>query len=347
MTQSAPPGATDPTAAGPDPTVSSQAEGPDLSWVGAVLGGGAAGDALPTAPLAYAQAAEALARAGRADDADKVMAAAVRRFPGDMALGVAHARAAEQRKDWPAALERWAQLRTAFPRLPDSYLRAVAILRRELRRPAEAEPVLEAALAMFPDRQDVWIDHAVLAAERHDRPEAIRRFAQICARFPAARDAYRWRANLLRDEGRFDEADAVLTEGLQRFPDFAELLLDRAWVSHSRRDGAETVLRWEIARAAFPDAVGPYWMAGAMLRHIGEPVEADALLTLGAEKFPQHAELGMEHAGLPETTGDWPEAVRRWEALARRLPEHPGVASRLAQARRSAAAGEGATPTAA
>jgi tetratricopeptide (TPR) repeat protein len=251
---------------------------------------------------------------------------AVRRFADNAGLAIEHAKAAELRKEWEVALARWQNVIANFPHNPLGHRRAAAILHKELGRHDAAEAVLETAMAMFPNHVEFWSDHAQAAVDRKDRPLAIHRYQTIRERFPAFFGGYRWGVGLLRDEGRFDEAEAVLDDGLVRFPDNLELLVDRAWVATQRRDWDAALLRWEAVRTTYPDSVAGYWRPGQLLlNELARPDEAEELLAAGAARFPDHAELATDHARAAEKRGDWAEARQRMEALSARFPDNVAV----------------------
>lgn len=303
-------------------------------WLDGLLAWNALRSRLPDTPEPYVEAVNTLSAAGRGLDADIVLGEAARRFYGNPALAINHAIMAEQRRDWPLALARWQHVRTLFPNLPASYLRAGIVLRKETRQLDEAEAILEAGAARFPQRSDIWSEYAAVAVDRKDRANALRRYEAMRERFPAAAGAWRWIATLLREEGRFEEAEAALDEAMVRFPDEAGLLTDRAWLAGSRQAWADAVVRWDAVRTALPDNVLGYWMAGSVLSaRLNRHDEAEALLCEGVARFPDHLEQAMDYARVAERRGDLPEALLRWERLAARHPDNQTIAGKVANLR--------------
>lgn len=309
-------------------------------WLAALLEWDRLRTQLGDVPATYLAAATDLKRARRDDAADLVMGEAVRRFSDNLDLAVRHATAAQSREAWDVALERWQWLVARFPGNAIGYIGAGRLLRRDPARLAEAETLLELAAARFPFRQDVWVEYAAVAYDRKDRAAALQRYQAMRERFPDLATAHRWTATVLREEQRFDEADAVLAEAMDRFPDDRQWLVDRAWVAHMRQDWEESVRRWAEVRAADPKNLASHWLPGAALMNgLGRFEEAEALLAQGVALFPDHVELASDHARVAERLEDWPEAERRWSALARRRPTDAALAAEAARVRRRVAAG--------
>ena len=80
---------------------------------------------------------------------------------------IAQAHSAERLRDWDVARGRWSSVKSRFPELWSGY-RGEAMARQELRLLADAEAVLQAAAARFPNNPDIWHDRGRLAERRQD-----------------------------------------------------------------------------------------------------------------------------------------------------------------------------------
>src|SRR5436309_2999109 len=123
----------------------------------------------------------------------------------------AFAREAEARRDWAQALSRWNTARRRCPDLPAGHLRPAVALRRPGRL-EEAERLLTAAVQRFPEDGLLRFEHAVVAAERADWPAAVERWAVLRSRLPEQLAGYVGGAVALREQGRFDEAEALFAD---------------------------------------------------------------------------------------------------------------------------------------
>lgn len=309
---------------------------PDLPgrWLAGLLAWNAMRAQLPDTPDTYVAIVRALLSAGRGAEADIVLGEATRRFHAVPELAIDFAALAEQRQDWTTALERWQHVRGAFQDRPAGHLRAGILLRKQFRRLDEADTVLADGAARFPQRSDIWSEYAGVAIDRKDRTEALRRFRAMSERFPTLPGPWRWIVNLLRDEGRLDEAEAEMNAAMVRFPDDATLLVDRAWLANARQAWEEAVVRWGAVRTALPDNVLGYWLAGSVLSlRLNRHEEAEALLSEGVARFPDHLDQAMDHARVCERRGDLAEALQRWLRLAERHPDNQTITGKIAQLR--------------
>jgi FkbM family methyltransferase len=166
----------------------------------------------------------------------------------------ADARQAMDAQEWERAAGLWSAIIAEFPADADAAAftgKAAAL--RELGRLGEAEAVLTQAMQEFP--LDLWTaaDHAAIAMRRRDWGEALRRWDDVQRRFPSHPLGYSGKGEVLRDAGRFDEAEAVFADALQRFPDNVWLATHHAAVASSRHDWATALRRWQELTSRFPD----------------------------------------------------------------------------------------------
>jgi tetratricopeptide (TPR) repeat protein len=195
------------------------------------------------------------------------------------------------------------------------------MVQRELGWLSEAETTLAEAIERFPRDLAAQIDYARLAETRRDRAEALRRWDAVRRAFPDQAAGYTGAAVLLREERRFEEAEALLAEAAERFPDDARLDLDRAMLAHHRRDWAEAAHRWEKVRARLPDERSGYLLGAAALREQKRFDEVQLVLSAGLERFPAEAGLHIEFALLAEARAEWAQAAESWAALRIAFPQ--------------------------
>jgi tetratricopeptide (TPR) repeat protein len=204
----------------------------------------------PTLGLAYAGGAHALLRLDRMAEAEIVLAKARRDLPPDAGVLEAWADAAVQRGAFEDALARFRALRQAF-NAPHAAL-GVARALHGLGRLDEADAVYAELSGEQPSDLSLARQYALIAAERGDWPEAIRRWTRVTAAFPDHLPGYRHRADALLQAGRWAEADAVLSDAVARFPDDLETTL--RWAMSGRRGPASESgsTRWDELCRRFP-----------------------------------------------------------------------------------------------
>lgn len=258
---------------------------------------------------------------GRFDEADAVFAKTLERFPEHLDVLVNYARVAQERGEWAEAARRWELVEAAQPDLADGYLGHAAAL-AEAGRIDEADALLAKAMLRFPANPDVLMEHARTALSRKDWQQALGRWEAVRAHFPERIADYAQMGVALRELGRFDDADALLRDATERYPEDADISVNYAWVAYHRGDWPEAVRRWDNALKRFPDDPSPWFGKGAALRDLAHFDEADATFVEALQRFPDHEDVLVNYARVAQERGDWSEALLRWEAVCARFPEH-------------------------
>jgi tetratricopeptide (TPR) repeat protein len=291
----------------------------------------------PEHHIGWVLGGRSLRECGQADLADALLRPAIERFP-DLPLPlVEFAWVAHGKRDWTTALERWETVRERFPDELAGYIIAAQAL-RELQRLDEADALLGAAIPRFPNVPGLLMDYAGTASIRRDWPEAVRRWAIVRERYPNEPSGWQMGAAALRESGQREEAEALLAEALIHFPDHEATLAEYASIAQARSDWPTAVRRWEELRRAVPRSLRGYTAAAHALRQAGFPKEAEALLELATERFPDDAGPLINAAWMATHRNDMPVAIDRWNRLLARLPDDPtgyhGMAYTLRAAQR-------------
>ena len=208
-----------------------------------------------------------------------------------------YVRNALDRKDMPEALRRADMFFARAPRLPASWLcRSEAM--RSLGRGEDAQALLRKAVRRFPAEADVLVAWAHEASGRQDWAEAARRFERLRKRFPGRVDAYEVAANVLIYDGRPDEAEAVIAEGVRRLPDDWTMWRAAALIAGRLDTPEEAVRRWEALRLRFPgQAEGALRLAEA-LATAGRGEAAAILIRQARDYFPGNKQIAEAAARL-------------------------------------------------
>ena len=254
----------------------------------------------------------------------------------------AEAQHATDTQDWPRALELWSAIITDFPDEPVGFANKARAL-RELSRLGEADALLRHAMAQFP--LDLWVavDYAGIAMRQRDWGEALRRWEEVQRLFPNHPAAYSGKGEALREAGRLDEAEAIFADAMKRFPDNVWVATHHATVASNRRDRVEALHRWQHVKAQFPDHWPGYIGLAQALRETGKLDDADYLLADATERFSNNEWVAIDWARSAMERQDWPEALRRWDAVIRRFPRNALGHTGRAEAQTSASAREEAS----
>lgn len=231
---------------------------------------------------------------------------------------------------------RWIEAGIVYEKLTRQHREAVSAwitLARDLHhvgRNEEAESIYSYLRNHFPTDQRVLLEHAMLSYKRRQWPEAIKRFHLVRTEFPGVLDSYRFLGDLLIGEKRFEEADGILKEAMERFPTEPRLAISYAWSAQVKGDMSSdwhaAGERWKFVVKRFPDEpIGYAKLAHVLIRYLGGIDEAEAILSVGMKLFPQDIRIAREYARVADQRGDWSEALRRWEELSARWPEDPTI----------------------
>ncbi|MGA3001047.1 MAG: tetratricopeptide repeat protein [Acetobacteraceae bacterium] len=274
----------------------------------------------PDEVLGYAGGAHALRELGRLDEADVLLEAAMSRFRDEPSVFVDYGRLAELRKDWQGMAERFAEVRQRFPDHGLGYTGRARALSMIGRIP-EAEALLEAGQQRLPNEATLFVDHARMAELRHDWIALESRCAALRERFPDEPWPYAGGAIALRNLGRYDEVDALLTDADLRFPINSAFWVEYARSADDRGDWEEAISRCKVICEQFPDVPWGYVGGANALDHLGRRDEARLLMESGLARVPAEADPFGAYCWLAQNRQEWPEAITRWEGYRRRFPD--------------------------
>jgi tetratricopeptide (TPR) repeat protein len=228
-----------------------------------------------------------------------------------------------RQSDWNNALEAWDTV--AWKPWLD-----MARELRDLGRRDEADRVLHKLTERFPGQAEPALEHASMAYAEQNWAEAITRFEMFRQRFPDSVVGYRYVGDLLFGQGRFDEADIVIQEGMARFPDEMALAVSYAWSGHLKGDQigdwGEACKRWRLLVSLFPDnPLGASMLGFVLTRYLGQPQTAEIILSGAIIRFPDDVGCAMQYARAADYQRNWDEAMRRWNAFAARWPDNHAI----------------------
>lgn len=248
-----------------------------------------------------------------------------------LADGLAAADAAEAHGDHDVALGILTQLCAAFPSDPTAYHRACGVL-SGLGRFAEAVALLRPVEPRF--QNDIMIAAGLAWAVHHggERKAALMQWERFRARFPDHPAGWVAPAGLLRLDGEFDAAEALLRAAMARLRDDPWPASEHAMLAAVRQDWREAARRCIALRQRFPGEPLGFVGGVAALREQGTPDLADALAEAGLERFPDSLELWREYAWTASRREDWLRAAARWEQARRRKPDDLIAYHRAAEA---------------
>ncbi len=155
---------------------------------------------------------------------------------------------------------------------------------------------------------------------------------------PGNPDPLRWKAAMLHETSRHDQALAAWNELLAEFPDREEFPLEAARSLYQAGREAEGIAILEPRLPRFNHPVEYYrylidlYPRAALKALDRAAFEAAALTHVeeAARRFPNEDPFAAQAARLRIRTGDLPAALRHLESIEDRRPDDPGVKARLA-----------------
>ena len=229
---------------------------------------------------------------------------------------------AMRRKDWPEAIRIWALMREKCPENPRGYVGGIAAL-KENRNFEAADTLALEGMKKFPEESKLYAEYGDIATRRKDWLEAIKRWALMREKFPEHSPGYIGGVTALKKNKDFEAADALILEGLEKFPNEPKLYKQYGDIAARKKNWPEAIRRWTLMREKCPENPRGYFSGAEALKECKDFKAADALILEGLEKFPDEPELYKQYGDIVMHQKDWPEAVRRWALMREKCPEHP------------------------
>ena len=165
------------------------------------------------------------------------------------------------------------------------------------------------------------MQHAMVAMLRLDKEVAAQRYLATRERFPNAAPAYGFGAMALRQLGRHDDAEALLSDAMTRFPNEPLIFVEFAQCAIDRNERDQALQRCRTVRDNFPERPEGWRMLSSQHALAGRWDEAEAVIGEGVKRHSDDRFVLIHWTVLAKQRKDWPEARRRWTAAKARLPE--------------------------
>jgi tetratricopeptide (TPR) repeat protein len=154
--------------------------------------------------------------------------------------------------------------------------------------------------------------HGLSMFQSRDWPQATVRWLAIKEDFPDDWSVVIDMANTYRAPALFAEADAVLREGMGRFPHEIAILRQFTGLAIQQGNFDEALARSKLIRDRFPDNPDGYAVAGEALQMLGRFEEAADLLSSVGDKFNDDWTATRRRR--------WEEAFEQWDSMLNRFP---------------------------
>lgn len=255
----------------------------------------------------------------RFDEAEALMLQGRERHPREIHFASGLGEVAQARGDHDAAIEHWAVLRKQFPGVLQGYVMgAEALMARK--RLDEAETLAEQAMRQFPEEMTPCLEHARVATQRQDWALALQRWQLIQGRFNFV-GAHLGCAQAMIRMGRYEEADALLSEARVRWPVEPGPAAELARSAQARGDVPKAVERWRQLVQRFPLHMHSCLEAAGSMEKLGAAPEAANTLRDAIHHFPTEERPLRELGMLLDRQKDFAAAVKVWETMRQTFPD--------------------------
>lgn len=191
-----------------------------------------------------------------------------------------------------------------------------------IRERVERYRALKAFKALTPTDLDLALDNnnplrrSKLAMDLGDLREAERWWIEARTRHPEFSLRHADSIKILLYLKRFDEAEALMSLGLRRYPGAPLYWEGYALVAECRGQTPDAINRWAKMRKRFPEIATSYIKEAACLCSATRCSEAEALIAQAIKKFPDNLFCYIEWGRVAERMKDWLLAAERWEVVA-------------------------------
>lgn len=198
------------------------------------------------------------------------------------------------------------------------WLHELAKAERASGQPIEAEAHLRQCRAQFPAYGTAAATLADLMGEQGRYEEAIAAWKSVISDFSVAVQPW-WLLELAKAErrcGRHVEAEAHLRQCRSRFPAYGPAAAVLADLAAARGRHEESVAVWKAAIEDFSATAQPWWFLGfaASWRALGRNDEAASVLDAMDARFPDLPDALVRRAETAMMKEDWAKALEIWNA---------------------------------
>ncbi|MCW3476187.1 tetratricopeptide repeat protein [Limobrevibacterium gyesilva] len=120
----------------------------------------------------------------------------------------------------------------------------------------------------------------------------------------------------------FLNSESQIADVVRQFPRSGVAAVRHAEFATAASNWDEAHQRWSVVRRRFPKDPRGYIVGARVLRELGRPDEAEAVLARARRHVRPTAEIDIAFAAAAHGRQAWKEAARRWAVVRRRHPKH-------------------------
>ena len=253
------------------------------------------------------------------DEAEEVFQQLKEKYPNQPQGYERYAAVTHNLGDWELALERWSEAITKFPENIGFQVQKGNVL-MNLSRFDEAEEVFQQLKEKYPNQPQGYERYAALTHNLGDWELALKRWSEAITKFPENIGFQVQKGNVLICSYRFDEAEAVFLQLIEKYPNQPQGYERYAAVTHYLGDWELSLERWSETITKFPNNINFQVQKGNVLINLSRFDEADTVFQEIIQKYPCYYHGYDGYGRVANTLVDWELALERWENAIAKLP---------------------------
>jgi tetratricopeptide (TPR) repeat protein len=242
----------------------------------------------------------------------EIAMAAVSCYPHDVRFRIALGELKEAQDDDEAALAEY-EVALTVDRASRPALRGKAKCLRKLRRFAECERFLIAEIARLPNYTMIRMELAWTYSQMERRDDGIAQYEQALKVDPRSSLLLRNYANALSLMGRWKNAEQILSDAIDQFPQDAWLMTRRGELCDTLNQREEALTWFDRALAIAPRATWPLKAKSATLRSLGRFDEAERLLAPALKRRTVTSDVVVEWGWVLRDRGQLTQSRHAFE----------------------------------
>ena len=257
----------------------------------------------------------------RFDEAEAVFQRLKEKFPNQPQGYDGYGRIASSFVNWEFALERWENAVEKFPEnIGFQVNKGNALI--NLSRFDKAEAVFQRLIERFPNQPHGYEGYARVANSLGNCKLALLRWENALEKFPEHIDFQVQKGNLLINLSRFDEAETVFIELIEKYSYRPQGYDGYGRIANSLANWELALQRWENALKKFPENIGFRVEKGNVLINLSRFDEAETVFIELIEKYSYRPQGYDGYGRIANSFVNWELALERWENAINQLPHH-------------------------
>ncbi|MBQ9536896.1 MAG: tetratricopeptide repeat protein, partial [Desulfovibrionaceae bacterium] len=169
---------------------------------------------------------------------------AIAKFPDNANCHIVYAQAAERRKEWDEALERWKRVSIKYSERAEGLI-GVARVYDKLKLYSQMESYAQKAIEKFPDNANCQIVYAQAAERREDWDNALDRWQHVSINHSDKSEGFIGAAQACDKLKLYSQMESYAQKAIKKFPDNAKCQIVYAQAAERREDWDNALDRWK------------------------------------------------------------------------------------------------------